>query len=81
MSERPHEYRSELPHEEERLAAQRASLLAAVDFTKRWHQDTLDDPNASPLEKRRSRDRRREIIERLVTFDEQYPDIAPPEEE
>lgn len=82
MSELPYEQQPDLSDDETTsLAAQRAGLLTAVDFSRRWHEHTLSDPKATEQDKRRSRDRKREIIGRLVAFDEQYPGIAPPEEE
>jgi hypothetical protein len=81
MSEVPHDYHSnEKPQVDQDLLARRASLLLAADFTKRWHDDTLRDSGATPQEKRQSRDRKREIIQRLVEFDEEHPQVAPPEE-
>lgn len=82
MSQKPiHELPID-PNSPERLAAaERVVLLSRVAVAKAWHEDNLhNDPEATAHDKRVSRDKKRQAVQELSAFDEQHPELVPPEE-
>ena len=81
MSEMPIHQLPEEPDSPERQAVvERVILLSRVATSTAWHEDNLNDPEATPQDKRASRDRKRLAAQKLAEFDVLHG-VAPPEEE